>query len=280
MHGEKTALYTYKTEVTELKETRQTTMTHPNDHPCSDYIERLEKIRRLSTPSLKGIGDANRYSDLLRDNFTRIGRLSTENRAFLEQKLFPILFSSRPLSEAQTDALLLLSDELLSAADVENLDLPIMSLISDRLLHDAETGDDPAATIHRLDMRMDTCYALMVMMGRVHAYPHIADRFCREGLAIGQRFLEYLEPDRFRALDAHSREIVLTDARYMTVFYEGIPDDEVYRSRELELLDSMLALADDPFYRDLMPDFDWLFFRYRVLNYYAKAPGRRQPSGL
>ena len=68
------------------------------DHSNEGYITRLEKIRRLSSPSLEGIDDAKLYSDLLRENFIRIGSLSTENRAFLDAELFPILFSNGNLT--------------------------------------------------------------------------------------------------------------------------------------------------------------------------------------
>lgn len=240
------------------------------DHSNEGYITRLEKIRRLSSPSLEGIDDAKLYSDLLRKNFIRIGNLSTENRAFLDTELFPILFSSGNLTEAQTDELIALSEALLSPTNVENLDLPIVSLISDRLLKDAAPQDD-ATTIRRLDMRMDACYALMLMLGRVHTSFQIANRFRQEGLAIGQRFLDYLEPHRFQALDPDSRKIVLTDARYMAVFHEGVACGDVGPNEELLHLNRMLALADDPFFRVMMPDYDWGYFRYRALNYYAKV---------
>ena len=157
--------------------------------------------------------------------------------------------------------------------------MPIVSLISDRLLKDAKTQDD-ATAIRRLDMRMDACYALMLMLGRVHACPQIADRFRQEGLAIGRRFLDYLEPHRFQALDAESREIVLTDARYMAVFYEGLICDNAGPNEELQHLDRMLALADDPFYRAMMPDYDWRYFRYRALNYYAKVTDNGNERGF
>lgn len=240
------------------------------DHTNAGYITRLEKIRRLSSPSLEGIDDAKLYSDLLRKNFIRIGNLSTENRAFLDAELFPILFSRGNLTEAQTDELIALSEALLSPTNVENLDLPIVSLISDRLLKDASPQDD-ATTIRRLDMRMDACYALMLMLGRVHTSFQIANRFRQEGLAIGQRFLEYLEPHRFQALDPDSRKIVLTDARYMAVFHEGVACGDAGPNEELLHLNRMLALADDPFFRVMMPDYDWGYFRYRALNYYAKV---------
>ena len=240
------------------------------DHSNEGYITRLEKIRRLSSPSLEGIDDAKLYSDLLRKNFIRIGNLSTENRAFLDAELFPILFSNGNLTEAQTDELIALSEALLSPTNVENLDLPIVSLISDRLLKDAAPQDD-ATTIRRLDMRMDACYALMLMLGRVHTSFQIANRFRQEGLAIGQRFLDYLEPHRFQALDPDSRKIVLTDARYMAVFHEGVACGDAGPNEELLHLNRMLALADDPFFRVMMPDYDWSYFRYRALNYYAKV---------
>ena len=249
------------------------------DHTNAGYIMRLEKIRRLSSPSLEGIDDAKLYSDLLRENFIRIGRLSTENRAFLDAELFPILFSNGRLTKAQTDELIALSEALLSATNVENLDLPIVSLISDRLLKDAASQGD-ATTIRRLDMRLDACYALMLMLGRVHTCHQIADPFRQEGLAIGQRFLDYLEPHRFLALDPDSREIVLTDARYMALFYEGVACDSTGQNEELQHLDRMLALADDPFYLALMPDYDWSYFRYRALNYYAKVTDNGNARGF
>ncbi len=255
-------------------------MTNANDQTNAEFISRLEKIRRLSSPSLEGIDDARLYSELLRENFTRIGLLSVENRTFLDTVLFPVLYSTEQLSQAQADELIALSEALLSATNVENLDLPIVSLISDRLLKDAATQGDSAATIRRLDMRMDACYALMLMLGRVHTYPQIGDRFREEGLAIGRRFLEFLEPAQFQALDPDSREIVLTDARYMTVFYEGVACDNVGPNENLLHLDRMLAIADDPFYRALLPDYDWRYFRYRALDYYAKATDTGNARGF
>lgn len=245
-------------------------MTALKDHSSAQYIERLKKIRLLSSPSLEGISDADIYSDVLRDNFIHIGKLAAQTRQFLESELFPMLSTRRDLTPEETEELIALGEELLSAADVENLDLPIMSLISNRLLQDAVEHDDTAATIRRLDMRMDTCYALMIMIGRVSAYPEIADRFRQEGLGIGRKILDFLRKDTFRALDASSRETLLTDARYMAVFYEGNREDEFLQSEELKHLDAMLALSENPFYTDLTPDFNWRYFRYRTLNYYAK----------
>ncbi len=237
----------------------------------SDYVVRLEQIRRLSTPSMTGIPDQFSYSDRLKANFLQIGRLAGENRTFLRGTFFPTIASEHALTEEDVQGLIALGQSLLSAADVENLDLPIMDMISERLLHNAEDKGDLASTILRLDARMDTCYALMTLTGRSGADPRVADRFRREGMRIGRRLFGLLEHESFSALDPQSRETVLTDVRYMAVFYEGLPPDDPEQHRELDHLDKVLALYGDPFYRRLTPDFDWRYFRYRALNYYAKV---------
>ncbi len=235
------------------------------------YIERMEEIRRLSTPALTGISRAGGYTDRLRENFAKIGALAAENRAFLQSVLLPVLDGSHRLTAQETDDLLAFGERLMSAVDVENLDLPIMSLVSRKLLQDARTQRDLSTCIRLMDVRMDTCYAMMSLMGRVAAYPAIADRYRREGLEIGRQLCAYLERDRFASLDDESRRTVLTDARYMAVFYEGTTADQYPLSAETDLLDAMLELSEDPFYAALVPGFDWPYFRYRALNYYAKT---------
>lgn len=237
----------------------------------SDYIARLEEIRRLSSPSMQGIPNEDSYSERLRDNFTQIGRLAKDNRAFLNAIFFPTIAEGHELSAEDIDNLIDLGESLLSSAAVENLDLPIVSLITERLLKDAEDRGDLAATIRRLDARMDTCYALTTLMGRANANPETANAFRREGLEIGQRLIGLLDHESFERLDPESREVVLTDVRYMAVFYDGLPHDDPSQGKELDLLERVLRLADDPFYLEKAAGFNWRYFRYRALNYYAKT---------
>ena len=237
----------------------------------SAFVRRLEEIRRLSSPSMQGIPDAESYCAQLQQNFIRIGELGLENRRFLNAVFFPTVQSDKLLSSDETSSLLSFGEALLSARDVENLDLALMSLVSERLLGDAEQEKNLSLTIQRLDIRMDTCYALMSMMGRSRTASEIADRFRHEGLRIGRFFLGLLERDRFeQALDERCREIVLTDVRYMAVFYEGLAADNPMQLEEPALLSRILTLADDPFYHRLTPGLNWPYFRYRALNYYAR----------
>lgn len=237
----------------------------------NDFVRRLEEIRRLSTPSMKGIPDAEQYSEKLKSNFTRIGELARQNRVFLNSVFFPVIRSDKPLSSDESSALMSFGEELLSAFDVENLDLALMAIVSERLLNDAEMKKDFLLTIQRLDVRMDTCYALMTMIGRTHVHLEVPDRYRQEGLRIGHFFLDLLDHDKFEnLLDETSREIILTDVRYMSVFYEGLTADNPLQQAHKPLLDRVLALAEDPFYHRLAPHFNWRYFRYRALNYYSK----------
>ncbi len=235
------------------------------------FVQRLEEIRRLSSPSMKGIPDAERYCETLRQNFIRIGELAQENRSFLNAVFFPTIHADRLLSSDETTDLLSFGETLLSAVDVENLDLALMSLLSERLLEDAEKREDISLTIQRFDIRMDTCYALMSMMGRSRFASDISDRFRQEGLRIGHYFLDLLDRERHGlCLDEKSREIILTDIRYMAVFYEGLAAENPVQLEEPAFLDRILAMADDPFCHHLAPDLNWSYFRYRALNYYSK----------
>lgn len=236
----------------------------------SSYIRRLEEIRRLSTPTLAGISQAGGYSDRLRENFVKIGSLAAENRAFLRSVLMPALDGAHRLTEQETNELLAFGEQLVSATAAENLDLPILSLVSRKLLGDTQAAQNRSAYIKLLDVRMDTCYAMMNLMGRVTAYPDIANRYRREGLEIGRQICQFLAHGPFESLDVESRGIVLTDARYMAVFYEGTTAEQYPLNAQLDLLEARLALSEDPFYHALVPGFDWDYYRYRALNYYAK----------
>ncbi|MBQ8305050.1 MAG: HD domain-containing protein [Blautia sp.] len=238
----------------------------------NDYVERMKEIRRLSAPSLEGIVSADEYSDRLRQSFIRIGKLAAENRAFLDEVLEPILGSGRPLTQNETRVLNSFNASLFSASEVENIDLPTVSKVSMCLLSDSKRKEDPASYMQNLDTRMDVCYALMTLLGRIDSHPEISNSYRDEGLSIGRLFLSKLTPEEFAGLETEElRQLALTDARYMVVFFEGFSPDDPMRLQELEILDRMLSIVDDAYYRELAPNFNWSYFQYRLLNYYAKT---------
>ena len=55
------------------------------------YVDRMRKVRLLSTPSLKDVNVAEDYSSLLLSNFKTIGEYASKNRIMLDEILFPLL---------------------------------------------------------------------------------------------------------------------------------------------------------------------------------------------
>ena len=101
------------------------------------YKKKKKKIRFLSTPSLSDIENADEYAVKLRENFQIIGKLAKENREFLDSFFYPFLKKSENLNEEEINQLTSFGDFLVNPEAAESLDLPIVSLISDRLVSQA-----------------------------------------------------------------------------------------------------------------------------------------------
>ncbi|MBR1711661.1 MAG: hypothetical protein IJ719_23025, partial [Clostridia bacterium] len=63
------------------------------------YVERTQRIRDLSSPLLQEIGDAARYSEVLKENFMQIGQLAQLNRQMIRKEIIPFLTSQSLVSE-------------------------------------------------------------------------------------------------------------------------------------------------------------------------------------
>ena len=234
-----------------------------------EYVDRMSEIRRLSTPSLNEIEVADDYRERLRDNFVRIGELADLNRKFLDAVFYPIIKSEDLLGSESVGEMEEFGEQLVSAETGESLDLPIMSLLAERLFKDAEKKGDMSDRIRQADSLMVTCYELMNMTRRIRAYPEISDQYRRKGFEIGNFFFELLEKEVFLEQDMDSRMVILTDIRFSLAFYEGLFGDKESNEKQLFLLEKLLDITEDPFYKDAVPDFDWIYARFRTLNYYA-----------
>ena len=235
-----------------------------------DYIKHMAEIRKLSTLSIEGISSPEDYSVQLLNNFSRIGELSLENRAILDEEIYPLLNSEELLSPSQITDLSDFEENLIDAENAENLDLPLAKMLGDKLLRDAETRGSLHYVIREMDREIESCYAMMNMVERIHAYPELYTYYRNRGLQIGDFFRSLRSKETFCTIeDAEDRELVLTDARYASVFYENYCGDPEANHRDLMELEKTLQIMDDPFYRELVPDYDWDYYRYRTLQYLA-----------
>ena len=234
------------------------------------YVERLIQIRSLSSPSLNGIDKGSEYNKRLRDNFVRIGQLAAENRAILDEYLFPLLNRDNELTEEETSEIDSFEEKLVTAENAESLDLPIAAIVSERLLHDSSKKGQMLPKLRWMDAYISVCYALMNMTSRLNEYPEIAGHYRKKGLELGELFLALREKENFQKIESpEARELILTNARFTVAFYENLAGDREANIKNLEMLRASMEISEDPFYTELMPDFDWRFYRYRILDYFA-----------
>ncbi len=246
------------------------------------YIKRISEIRALSTPSLSDINDADEYRERLRSNFIRIGELATENRRFLDTRLFPILNSEEAIDDEDKKNLNDFSSNLINAENCENLDLSIAAMISERLTSDAGKSKDFEGWICQLDSQIEICYELMAMTNRIHSYPNISEHYRSKGFAIGRTFMKYLDKDAFlQVKDIELREMILTNVRYSVSFYDGAYGDAEKNKQQITQLEELYRTAHDPFYRNAVgEDFDWIYYMFRLFQYYVLATENNNAAGF
>ncbi|MBE5872243.1 MAG: hypothetical protein E7294_13480 [Lachnospiraceae bacterium] len=236
--------------------------------PFQQYIERTVEIRKLSTPSLEEITNADGYSERLTQNFIRIGELAAQNREFLDKMIFPVLTAGRQLTEDEIGNLAVLADEMINAAEGEFLDMPIAYLVLERVLSEIGKKEDRPALIRCYDLHMSVCYALKIISERMSAGGALAEKFSEEGLKMGEYFLSLLEHETFRQIeDQECRDMILTNARYISAFFLMRNTDPEVNAYDLSIQEHMWKIAEDEFYHKEVPGFDWQYFKFRVLEY-------------
>lgn len=234
------------------------------------YIDRMTEIRLLSSPELKCFDDASGYSRRLKDNFKRIGILARENREMLDTVVFPLVKSDSVLTEEEINYVREFNENLVDSQTVENLDGAIMSLLSDRLMQDAEAKGDEEYLIRQLRERFVVCHTFTYMTSRIHTNPSISELFRKRGLEAAERLLTYLEHERFQGLSPEAKENVLMIARFYPTIYgsaSGISGETAHEW--IMALRTAEEVFQDPFYRECFPDFNWDYYHYRMLEYYS-----------
>ena len=235
------------------------------------YVDRMIRIRSLSSPELQGITSAEAYSSVLMENFKSIGVLAEKNRELISEMIDPILHSREPLDQDLIAAIENLNEELLDASEVENIDLPLASLLTDRLLKDTDVKEDLNYRIQVLDKEIENSYLLINMTKRVISNPNIVDSYRKKGIAALRELMSYLDKDRFLTLSAESRETIMTNVRYGTALYESMDSRDGKRTLEqFRILEYSIEIANDPFYRDAMPAFDWKYHLFRTCEYLVR----------
>ncbi len=236
------------------------------------YIEYTSLIRELSSPPITETRSAEDYRVNLLESFNEVGRLAKLNEQILIDNFYPLLNTDLELTEEEVELLREFAEQLIDPTSMANQDMPMFFLQSERLLIDAERKGDMRLMLLALDNMVIASYSMLTTSKRLYPEFDICFRYRDAGMAAANRILEYLDPDMFAALpDDYCKETVLVNSRYVAGLFEWA-DKEDYKEcidRSLDMLDRSIELANDPFYREQVPDYDWEYHVFRALQYTA-----------
>lgn len=234
------------------------------------YVRSMARVRLLSAPLLDNLGSAEDYGRLLIENFMDIRGIAGDNRDVMREFFEPILDSDDELPDEMIEAIREMNAGLQDAFKASQLDVPMVSLFSDRLKKDAIKKGDEAYLIKQLDSEIENCYFMINISTRIFGYPQVADHFREKGIKAFNEIIGYLEKDRFEKLDEECREIVIINSRYGQLLYEDMSKVPEERNEwRLKVLRRSEEVSNDPWYRERVPEMDWNRQKYKIHEYFS-----------
>ena len=233
------------------------------------YIEISTKIRELSSPKINDKASAEEYRLDLIKSFNNIGELAKINQSILDEHFFSIVSSEESISDESKHALMDFKDALIDPVNMENIDLPILYIQTEKLLSDAIKDGDSRAIIICLDTMVIVCYAILTSLLRIYPCYNLGFKYRDKGIDAAHQLISYLEPEKFKDLDEECKELVLINSRYISALFEwgNIENHSEQAADDIALLERSLALASDPFYLSEAPNYDWNYHLVRTLQY-------------
>lgn len=244
------------------------------------YVRRSSRIKWLSHLQLDFVKTADEYRQALAENFVNIGKLASQNRDMIENILMPIVDSDDLLTEEQISQMETFCDDLMDVWQHENTDVSIMSVITERLLKDAERKGDDDYIIRAIDYDLVAVIALITQTRRVVTSDNLVDDLRKRGLKAADILLGYLDRKKFAALSEESRELVMINSRYSDgLFLTLKPLTAEERSYRFNMLEQSIKYSQDPFYREMLPNYDWRYHLYRSYQYLSDQNEQNNAAG-
>ena len=234
------------------------------------YIQNMEQISVLSSPNFESDVNVDDYTKILHENFVMIGKLASENREILDTYVFPTLNAEELTLESKE----ILREAFLSLLDgytMENVDIPLAVMISDRLLEEAlKHSADTEQLIQALDDNVLANYNMMNVAKRTSGYSPLCQRNREKAFRSAKMLLSYLEPEKFEQLSTDTAiDSVLTNARYISAMYENLCGDSAVNRENCEILRDAYAISESSYYRERVTDYDWNYYRLRTCEYFG-----------
>ena len=178
------------------------------------YVEQTARIRTLSSPRVHNRMKASNYYEILTENFTEIRSLALSNRHLLKEEINPYLSNTGDLLEEETiEELLEFQNALIDAYNMENLDMAVVTQITDRLYADAAQKQDIRYMVEQLDAQVSAYYTLLNMQKRMLPYAKNCEKARKKAMDAANELLTFLDKERFAQLpDDETKEIVLVNS--------------------------------------------------------------------
>ncbi len=234
------------------------------------YIQNMEQIGVLSSPNFESDVNVDDYTKILHGNFVTIGRLASENREILDTYVFPIL-NAKELTRENKEVLQEAFSALVDGYTMENVDISLAVLISDKLLEDAlKHCENTEQLIQALDDNILANYNMMNVTKRTSDYSPLCQRIREKAFRSARMLLTYLEPDKFEQLNTDTAiDSVLVNARYISALYENLRGDFATNRENYEILCKAYDISESPFYRERVPEYDWNYYKIRTCEYFG-----------
>ena len=246
----------------------------------AEYVRNTAVIRALSNPDPAQLASEEVYSEVLRTNFIQIGKLAQRNRAILSDVLDPLLAGSTELSPEDIGELNRFSGKLLNMSSIDSLDIPLSYVISLRLLKYAEEGDDAEQILRQADYLLSASYAMLNLTKRFSFGIRVHEEYRKIGYHAASLLKPWCRKEKLEEIgDTVLRELIVADSRFMTCLYEGIPDDPECCRKHMDELDRSMDLMQKPEIRALVPDYDWDYHIFRIMEYMSLIPEHNNLRG-
>ena len=238
----------------------------------ADYVERMKKIRLLTTPSLDMVSSEEDYGRMLVDQFRQIGAMAGENRKVVEKILLPLLNSAESLSDEIKAELSELNDQLVDVRLGGELDQHISDMINARLFEEelkreGFDQEDTESYIQSLAKTMQIKYFRMITTQ--HSNPEESEKCRAEGLEAFDRLKKFLDKETFSKLPGDMRMLAFYNCVNGALLYQAYTGEKraFYRGKMMEELISSLGRINDVYYREMMPDEDWNAMEIKVYDH-------------
>lgn len=246
------------------------------------YAELTQWIRELSAPNIADISSAEEYRDDLLRSFMRISELSSLNENILKEHIYPNLDKDKVLDDEDIEEVREFCNRLMDPTNMGTIDVTMIYVHVQKLLEAANKKDDVRTKIVALDMLVLSAYLMFVTSYRLYPYYDMCTKYRDAGYKAGLEIISYLEKDKFESLpDDFCREIVLINSRYIAALFfwfdkSGIKEE---RQRDIDILKNSLSIAYDPFYLEMMPEYDWEYHKFRCMDYMSCLTERNNING-